>query len=104
MNTNVQGNPRPSPSIPDRFLGHPFNLLVIHNSDLHRIEMARLSLRALSDLVADDTPTNCRVSLDRVQLAFLLDIIADKLDDIPEVAFIHVVQHRAQIYQPSQGA
>lgn len=91
-----------SNSIPERFFDHSVHLLVIHDSDLHRIEMARLSLRAISDLVAIDAPRDCSVNLDRDQLAFLLDTIADKLDDIPEVPFKYLSHLRTQ--SPTEGA
>lgn len=92
-------------SIPERFFENPINLLVIHDKDMHRIEMARMSLRALIDMVAEDTPSKCRLSVDREQLAYLLETVADKLDDIPEVAFTHVVQSRANFYtQHNPGA
>lgn len=93
-----------SHTLPERFFDHSVHLLVIHDSDLHRIEMARLSLRAISDLVAIDAPRDCRVNLDRDQLAFLLDTIADKLDDIPEIMLNQVVQSRAQLSNPTEGA
>lgn len=91
-----------SHTLPERFFDHSVHLLVIHDSDLHRIEMARLSLRAISDLVAIDAPRDCRVNLDRDQLAFLLDTIADKLDDIPEVPFKYLSHLRTQ--SPTEGA
>ena len=91
-----------SHTLPQRFFDHSVHLLVIHDSDLHRIEMARLSLRAISDLVAIDAPRDCRVNLDRDQLAFLLDTIADKLDDIPEVPFKYLSHLRTQ--SPTEGA
>ena len=91
-----------SHTLPERFFDHSVHLLVIHDSDLHRIEMARLSLRAISYLVAIDAPRDCRVNLDRDQLAFLLDTIADKLDDIPEVPFKYLSHLRTQ--SPTEGA
>ena len=93
-----------SHTLPERFFDHSVHLLVIHDSDPPRLEMARLSLRAISDLVAIDAPRDCRVNLDRDQLAFLLDTIADKLDDIPEIMLNQVVQSRAQLSNPTEGA
>ena len=89
-------------TIPPRFFNSDLQLLVLHQDDMHRIEMVRMSLRTLSDLAADDTPPHCRVNLDRDQLAFLLDSIADKLEDIPEVPFKYLSHLRTQ--SPTQGA
>lgn len=93
-----------SNTIPERFLENPANLLVIHESDMHAIDMARMSLYALVDMAGDGTPSQCRLSIDREQLAYLLENVADKLKDIPEVGFVHVVQSRANFYtQQTQG-
>lgn len=93
-----------SNTIPERFFENSANLLVIHDSDMHKIEMARMSLYALMDLTGDSTPSKCRLSIDREQLAYLLESVAQKLDDIPEVFFSHVVQSRANFQQSTQGA
>ena len=104
MNANVQGNPRPHTiNIPERLFDASYHLLVIHDSDMLNIDKARMSLRALSDMVADNAPRDCRVSLDRDQLAFLLDTIADKLDNLPEVFFKNVTEARAIRAQQTQG-
>lgn len=93
-----------SNTIPERFLGHSARLLVIHDADFHKIEIARMSLYALVSLVGEETPSNCRLSIDREQLAYLLETVAEKLEDIPEVFFTHVVQSRSELYaQQTQG-
>lgn len=84
-------------TIPERFLGHSARLLVIHDADFHKIEVARMSLYALADLAGDGTPSNCRASIDREQLAHLIELVAHKLEDIPEVFFSHVVQRRSEL-------
>ena len=57
-----------SHTIPERFLGHSARLLVIHDADFQKIEVARMSLYALADMASDNTPTGCRASIDREQL------------------------------------
>lgn len=91
-----------SHTIPERFLGHQARLLVIHDLDFQKIEIARMSLYALVSLVGEETPNNCRLSIDREQLAHLLETVAEKLDNIPEVFFSHVVQSRSELQ--TQGA
>lgn len=89
-------------TIPERFLGSDLHLVVLHCEDMHHIDVVRMSLRALSDLVADGATPDGRVSIDRCHLAFLLDTIADKLEGIPEVPFKYLSHLRA--HPQTQGA
>ena len=91
-----------SHTLPERFFDSDFRLLVIHDQDAHNIDMARLSLHALADLVADNAPRDCRVSLDRDQLAGLLETIATRLEGIPEVSFKRLTHARQELL--TQGA
>lgn len=93
-----------SNTIPERFFENPANLLVIHELDYQNLEKARMSLHALVSMVGEETPRDCRLHIDREQLAYLLENVANKLKDIPEVGFVHVVQSRANFYtQQTQG-
>ena len=91
-----------SNTIPERFFNSDFRLLVIHDADFQKIEVARMSLYALADMAGDNTPSGCRASIDREQLAHLIELIANKLEDIPEVPFKYLTHLRTQ--SPTQGA
>lgn len=90
-------------TIPEHFFVTPYDLMVIHSADYWRIQTACMSLYALMDMAGDSTPSECRVSIDREQLAYLLQIVAEKLDKIPEVSYVHVSQSKERFqYQGVQ--
>ena len=103
MNATVQGDPRPSHPLPEKFFDHPTELIVVHQSDINNIYLARLSLQCLEGLILGegkiDSPP---LRIDSEQMTCLLGIITERLDII-EASYLHVANARAIRAQQIQG-